>query len=176
VRVLSKNSAGFPPPKAGLRPVTNVRNYSSPQWRPWLKHGFRCLVPATSFCEYTDSLPKVANWFALDDTRPLFAFAGIWRPWTGARGTKAERKALAEETGSEEREHHVFAFLTTEANDVVRPIHQKAMPVILRQGAEWDQWLDGETEAAMQLARPLPDNALKIVMTGPREDTTPSAS
>ena len=28
-------------------------------------------------------------------------------------------------------EHRLFSFLTCEANDVVRPIHSKAMPVIL---------------------------------------------
>jgi putative SOS response-associated peptidase YedK len=26
------------------------------------------------------SRPKVTHWFALDECRPLFAFAGIWRP------------------------------------------------------------------------------------------------
>ena len=35
-------------------------------------------------------------------------------------GTKAERKALADQTGSENREHPLFGFLTTDANDVVR--------------------------------------------------------
>jgi putative SOS response-associated peptidase YedK len=29
-------------------------------------------------------------------------------------------------------EHLLFGFLTTEANDTVRPIHAKAMPVILK--------------------------------------------
>jgi putative SOS response-associated peptidase YedK len=170
-RALDSLRWGFPPPpKATSRAVTNVRNYTSPHWRPWLKRGYRCLVPATSFSEYTDSLPKVAHWFALDETRPLFAFAGIWRPWTGARGTKAERKALQEATGSEEREHHLFAFLTTEANEVVRPVHAKAMPVILPAGEAWDVWLEGETEKAMELARPLPEGVLKVVAVGPRED------
>jgi putative SOS response-associated peptidase YedK len=61
---------------------------------------FRCLVPAPSFCEYTAGQPKVPHWFALGADRPLFAFSGIWRPWTGARGTKAELKALADETGN----------------------------------------------------------------------------
>jgi len=57
---------GFPPPpNLGNRPVTNIRNTASPYWRGWLKPEFRCLVPATSFCEYTDSLPKVPHWFAL---------------------------------------------------------------------------------------------------------------
>ena len=77
---------GFPPaPGLGTRPVTNVRNTASAYWRAWLKPEFRCLVPATSFSEYTDSQPKVPHWFALDEERTPFAFAGIWRPWTGTR-------------------------------------------------------------------------------------------
>jgi putative SOS response-associated peptidase YedK len=148
---------GFPPPpKLGNRPVTNVRNIASGYWQPWLAQGYRCLVPATSFCEYTDSLPKVPHWFALDASRPLFAFAGIWRPWAG------ERK-------KETREHLLFAILTTSANDVVRPVHAKAMPVILT-SEHWDSWLDGETQQALTLARPLANEALKIVATGQRED------
>jgi putative SOS response-associated peptidase YedK len=86
----------------------------------------RCLVPATSFCEWTNSRPKVTHWFALD--RPVFTFAGIWRPWTG------ERKGEA-------GEHQLFAFLTT-SDDVVRPIHAKARPVLLTTEQEWDTWLD----------------------------------
>ena len=108
-RELSLMRWGFPPPPIGNAPVTNVRN--PPYWRGWLKAEWRCLVPATSFCEWTDSRPKVTHWFALDESRPLFAFAGIWRFWTG------ERKG---ETG----DHQLFAFLTTESNDVVRPIRQ----------------------------------------------------
>ena len=97
---------GFPPlPKLGTRPVTNVRYTASSYWRPWLKAEFRCLVPATSFCAYTDTQPTMPCWFALGADRPLFAFAGIWRPWSGARGTSADRKALADETGSENREY-----------------------------------------------------------------------
>lgn len=46
---------GFPPPpELGKRPVTNVRNLKSAYWRGWLKVPWRCLVPATSFCEWTD--------------------------------------------------------------------------------------------------------------------------
>jgi putative SOS response-associated peptidase YedK len=74
----------------------------------------------------------VPNWFALGDDRPLFAFAGIWRPWTGTRGTKA---------APVEGEHLLFSFLTTEPNDVVRPIHAKAMPVILTEPREFEAWL-----------------------------------
>jgi putative SOS response-associated peptidase YedK len=76
---------GFPPPpKVGNHPGTNVRNVSSPFWRAWLKPLYRCLVPLTSFSEYKDTKPrKTPVWFALNKDRPLAAFAGIWRPWTG---------------------------------------------------------------------------------------------
>ncbi len=152
---------GFPPPpKLGNCPVTNVRNVASPFWRGWLKREWRCLVPATSFCEYTDAAPKVAHWFALDDSRPLFAFAGIWRFWTGTRGAKA---------APAEGEHKLFSFLTTEPNDIVRPVHAKAMPVILT-ADNWDIWLDGDTQSALALQRPFPVEGLKIVSIGARQD------
>ena len=86
VRNVASPYWGFPPPpNLGKVPVTNVRNVASPYWRSWLKADWRILVPAGSFCEWTDSRPKVTNWFALDESRPLFCFAGIWRPWTGKR-------------------------------------------------------------------------------------------
>jgi hypothetical protein len=82
---------GMPgPPQFGGQPVTNVRNIKSPHWRRWLGQASRCIVPATSFCEYADTKPrKTPNWFALSDDRPLFAFAGLWTPWRGVRGPKS---------------------------------------------------------------------------------------
>jgi putative SOS response-associated peptidase YedK len=152
---------GFPPPpKLGTRPVTNVRNLESSYWHPWLTRAFRCLVPATSFCEYTDSPPKVPHWFALGEDRPLFAFAGIWRPWTG------ERK-------KETREHLLFSFLTTAPNAIVEPIHAKTMPVMLTAAAEFDAWLDADVDEAIKLQRPLPADRLKIVAKGGRKDGPP---
>jgi len=157
---------GFPPPpNLGNYPVTNVRNLASPYWRGWLKKEWRCLVPATSFSEYTDSRPKIIHWFALGEERPLFAFAGIWRPWTGTRGTKANPV-----TG----EHLLFSFLTTEPNELVRPIHAKAMPVILT-GDECDQWLEGDTAEILALQRPLPAERLRIVATGEKQDPPKAA-
>jgi putative SOS response-associated peptidase YedK len=118
------------------------------------------LVPAISFCEWTDYRPKVPHWFALDERRTPFAFAGIWRPWTG------ERKG---ELG----EHRLFAFLTTESNDLVRPIHAKAMPVILPDASYWETWLTGSIEEALELQRPLPSGGLSIVATNTRTDELP---
>ena len=154
---------GFPRrPILGNRPVTNVRNVKSPYWRGWLKPEFRCLVPATSFCEWTDAAPKVQHWFALtgDEPRPIFAFAGIWRPWSGIRGTKA---------APVEGEHLLFSFFSTEPNEVVRPIHSKAMPAILRP-AEWDAWLNAPADEALALQRPLDAAGLRICLTGAKTD------
>ena len=160
---------GFPPPpNVGGRPVTNVRNVASPHWRGWLKPQYRCLVPATAFSEYQDG-SKLPTWFALDETRPLFAFAGIWRPVTMARGTKAERQALIDLTGTDVQEHFVFSFLTTEANALVRPVHAKAMPVMLT-GDDCDTWLEADTPIALALQRPFPADRMAIVATGKRQD------
>jgi putative SOS response-associated peptidase YedK len=55
--------------------------FGSPHWRGWLGKRNRCVVPATSFCEYADTKPrKTPMWFALSENRPLFAFAGLWMP------------------------------------------------------------------------------------------------
>lgn len=44
------------------------------------------------------------------------------------------------------------------------------MPVILTTRAETEQWMTAPSEEALKLQRPLPDGALKIVMTGERKD------
>jgi putative SOS response-associated peptidase YedK len=163
-RVLTMMRWGFsPPPKVGTQSVTNVRNVASPYWRPWLKPAHRCLVPVTSFSEYADTKPrKTPVWFALDESRPLFAFAGIWRLWTGVRGPKRDEPVP--------EEHRLFSFLTTEANGVVGPVHSKAMPVLLTTAEEWRIWLEAPAEEALQLQRPLADEMMAEVARGPRQD------
>jgi putative SOS response-associated peptidase YedK len=138
---------GMPGPvQYGGAPVTNIRNVSSPHWRGWLSPKNRCIVPATAFCEYADTKPrKIPTWFALADDRPLFAFAGLWTPWRGVRGTKS-----APVNGK----HELFGFLTTEANAIVAPIHPKAMPDILTTPEEVDLWLEAETPDALKFSDP----------------------
>ena len=154
---------GLPPPQSGLRPVTNIRNLDSAWWRPWLEPRWRCVVPANSFCEWTDARPKVPHWFALGPERPLFAFAGVWRPWTG------ERKR-------EQGEHLLYGFLTTEPNGLVSPVHAKAMPVMLTTPEEWEAWLNAPIDEAMKLQKPLAAKRLQIVATGELEDPPSGAS
>jgi putative SOS response-associated peptidase YedK len=122
-----------------------------------------CLVPATPFCEYADTKPrKTPIWFALAYDRPLFAFAGLWASWRGVGGPKS---------APVQGEHQLFDFLTTDANAIVAPIHPKAMPVILTTAAEVDQWLEADTVDALALQRPLPDDLLRIVAKGEKEDS-----
>jgi putative SOS response-associated peptidase YedK len=141
--------------------VTNIRQVRSAHWRPWLGTDHRCVVPFTSFSE-NEHLPdgtKPPVWFALDESRPLAFFAGLWTRWTSVRKLK-EGEVTTD----------LFGFLTTEANAVVASIHPKAMPVILTSEDEVEQWLSAPVEDALWLQRPLPDDTLTIVARGEKED------
>ena len=163
IRELAMLRWGMPgPPQFGGAPITNIRNVRSPHWRGWLNPENRCVVPFTSFCEYADTKPrKTPTWFAFHETRPLACFAGIWTTWKGARGPKSRP-----DTG----EHQLFGFLTTDANAEVGAIHPKAMPVILGTDNEIETWMTAPAEEALKLQRPFPNGALRVVMTGEKED------
>ena len=95
----------------------------------------------------------------------MFAFASLWTPWRGVRGPKS---------APVDNLHELFGFLTTDANAVVAPIHPKAIPVTLTTLAEVDQWLTADTPKALAMQRPLPDDALRIVANGEKEDGAPN--
>jgi putative SOS response-associated peptidase YedK len=58
---------------------------------------------------------------------------------------------------------------TTAPNDVVRPVHSKAMPVMLTDPAEWDAWLGTDAGTALKLQPPLPADRLRVVALDQRE-------
>lgn len=127
-------------PKMLDRKVTNVRNLQSSFWRSALTNpARRCLVPVTSFSEYGPGpTGKKPLWWFDVPSRPIFSFAGIWRP--------AEDGA-------------VFAFLTTEPNAVVEPIHPKAMPVIL-DDADEARWLSAPIDEALDMVTSYPSQLM----------------
>ncbi len=96
----------------------------------------RCLIPATGFYEW-QALGGSKQPFhsRLGDGRP-FAFAGLWERWQGPEGSVES-----------------CAVLTTEANGVVRSVHDR-MPVILPPD-DYGAWLDPATPAPAALLLPL---------------------
>jgi putative SOS response-associated peptidase YedK len=88
----------------------------------------RCLVVADGFYEWQkQNGGKQPFFIRLQDGRP-FAFAGLWEHWAGADGSVIESCTL----------------LTTEPNDLLRPLHNR-MPVILLP-RDYDLWLDPEMQ------------------------------
>ena len=98
----------------------------------------RCLVLADGFYEWQQQEQKKQKqpfYFRLSDERP-FAFAGLWEHWKGEDGEEIESCTL----------------LTTEANELMQPIHNR-MPVIL-DPKDYDLWLDLEVKK-QELLQPL---------------------
>lgn len=149
---------GFPPAKGRSEYITNIRNLESRWWRDvnrqfLVESAYRCLVPFTAFAEPV----RDSTWFVVPN-EDVTVFAGIWRPWRGER--------LAEQPGAKRRVRvdqawELYAFLTTDPNDHVRPVHPNAMPVILTTADEQSEWLAGGVES-LRLQRSLPNDLLAV--------------
>ncbi|MCW2369938.1 SOS response-associated peptidase [Sphingobium sp. B11D3D] len=146
-RVTSTMLWGFP---FHGKPVTNVRNYTSPFWKSALVNAEqRCLVPVTEFQEWSDApMPETgkrrAFWFRVP-SEPIFAFAGIWRPTEG---------------------DPVFSFLTCgydgdPSAHIVGAVHPKACPVILHP-EDYDRWLRADLDDALSLAVTFPSQLMAM--------------
>lgn len=114
----------------------------------------RCLVLADGFYEWQPAAKgkkKQPYFFHFRDDRP-FGFAGLWESWEGPDHSRLETCTL----------------LTTEANAVVRPIHDR-MPVIVAP-ENHALWLDPavtETGPLLPLLRPFPADEMEAYPVSP---------
>ena len=133
---------------AAAWPMTNVRNLGLKQWRALAGDpAKRCLVPVTEFCEWTPETHDVGGGkpvkgemsFAVPD-QPVFAIAGFWQQTAKGAG---------------------FTMVTCDSNELVAPIHPKAMVTILAPDDQ-ERWLSCGYDEVVQLQRPYPATAMTV--------------
>ena len=122
-----------------------------PMFRTLLKSK-RCLVPADGFFEWKKTEQGKVPHRIMLKSEELFSFAGLWDEWTD----KQTGEVL-----------HTFNIITTDANDLVRPIHNR-MPVILSPEAE-ELWLDENEpqEELLSLLEPCKSDEMKVFPVSP---------
>jgi putative SOS response-associated peptidase YedK len=114
------------------------------QEKPSFRDAFkkrRCVIPADGFYEWQRTGGKKQPFFfRMRDERP-FGFAGLWERWEGEGGEVLDSCTI----------------LTTEANEVLLPVHDR-MPVILHPD-DYPLWLEAderERKLLGELLRPYP--------------------
>jgi putative SOS response-associated peptidase YedK len=113
-------------------PTFNARVETMHQKKMWsdlLKKGQRCLFPIDSFYEWPikgKGLPPVEIFIK---GREPYALAGLWSRYFESGQTR-----------------YSFTSFTTEPNEFMRPIHEKAMPVILKTQEQQKLWLEAGDE------------------------------
>lgn len=103
-----------------------------PIFKPYLQRQ-RCLIPADGFFEWNKEGKQKVPIRAIVKDQSIFAFAGLWEKTPLPNGESTT----------------CFTILTTEANPLLYPIHDR-MPVILTLEAE-EQWLDPRLHSTKEL-------------------------
>ncbi|MGF1579699.1 MAG: SOS response-associated peptidase, partial [Gemmataceae bacterium] len=116
-------------PKTGFLNARSETVATKPAFRSSFRKR-RCLIPATGFYEWKkhSNGHKYPFYFRLASGLPM-AFAGLWDRW--------KREDVVIES---------CTVLTTEANALLRPLHDR-MPVILH-SADFEKWLDPGSDDA----------------------------
>ncbi|MGH6952942.1 MAG: SOS response-associated peptidase [Alphaproteobacteria bacterium] len=146
-------------PQIGYRMI-NARAETMAE-KPAFRAAFRarrCLVVADGFYEWKSAgRTKQPYRIELADRSP-FAFAGLWERWQAPEDAPIESCTI----------------LTTEANELLRPIHDR-MPVILDEAGH-EPWLAvGQSRSVAGLLRPCPAErmaayAISSRINSPRND------
>jgi putative SOS response-associated peptidase YedK len=154
--VITVSTWGFVPEWAAgrkdVKPIINARA-ETVATKPFFRQAFktkRCLMLADGFYEWQRAKGGKVPYRITLKTEELFAFAGIWSTIHDAAG----------------KEQQTFAIITTEANELMAPIH-KRMPVILQERDEED-WLNPQVslDDAQAMLAPFPAELLTAYHEG----------
>lgn len=108
--------------------------------KPSFKKAFserRCLILADGFYEWKKDEKKKQPFYIRMKGGRTFCFAGLWERWTSHEGEVIESATI----------------ITTEANDLIKPIHDR-MPVIIKDD-EYSKWLDSNQKNTEELKKSL---------------------
>ncbi len=140
-------------PKVGVKMI-NARSETiaqKPSFRNLLPNR-RCLIPATGFYEWMKVSRAKQPFYIRPKNDELFSFAGLWDSWTAPSGETINSCTI----------------ITTEANDLIKPIHER-MPVIF--SPEQEQiWLDQDitdNTSLLPLLKPFPSELLSMYKVSP---------
>ncbi len=128
--------------------LINARGESAaekPAFRAAIKRR-RCLIPADGFYEWQAADERKRPFYVHAKSGAPLAFAGLWETWTGPNGEELETATI----------------VTTRANRMLSPIHDR-MPVIVPPEG-FDLWLDGakvDATTASALIAPAPETLLE---------------
>jgi putative SOS response-associated peptidase YedK len=105
----------------------------------------RCLVPTDGFFEWEKKGKAKQPWRIGPAEDGLMALAGVWERWRGPDGAVVRS----------------YAVITTEANELVAPLHDR-MPAVIPP-AEFQEWLDADTSPPrlQEMLRPYPASRMR---------------
>ena len=118
--------------------------------RPAFRDAFRrrrCLVLADGFYEWQRAGSVRSPMRIVMESGEPFAFAGLWAMWRDSEGNRIPSCTI----------------ITTEANDLLRPIHSR-MPVILPREME-EFWLDRDVQDTAVLENALTSYPSELMQT-----------
>lgn len=108
----------------------------------------RCIIPANGFYEWQTIYKLQAPFYVRTLDQELFGFAGIYERW---------------ESSDHKKVIDSYAIITTEANTLLQPLHDR-MPVILER-KNYEEWLDplnSKTDSLQKMLRPYPTERMSI--------------